>query len=287
VRRLGLILASALILLTSAVVLLGVASNRRGEPEARLVLTERELRLGYQEKENTGLWLRLEAADREPLSTRGPAWFDKTKLEEVGFDCSVPPTDSSAELFYEKALPRRVYALLELEGEAWKSYIAGREQELLNPPPGSRETRPLEERRKQLEAERAGHSRLFVVDVGRDAGDLRRRHPDRSRFIVTQAVVRLELDRSWDDQTKTWKDGHLEGFVSEILPSEINVPLDRRRVLDDLRARSKPRDAAGEIAYSAYAYYLQGPPRYEVTLSYGRRLEPWIEEVRTLGTPAD
>src|SRR2546426_3273241 len=90
-------------------------------------------------------------------------------------------------------------------------------------------------RQKQLEAERTGHSRLFVVDVGLDPVALRGRYPDRSRFVVTGAVARLRLERSWDEDTKKWKDTRLEGSVSEILPSEIHVPLDSRKVLDEVR----------------------------------------------------
>ncbi len=258
---------------------MGVANNRRGEPEARLVLTERELRLGHTEKENTGMWLRLDASDLERWGGAGPGWFDQKKLEEIGFDCRVAPSDPSAERFYGKALPKRRYVALELEGDAWKSFMARREEELLNPPPGGAYvSQTPEQRRKVLEDERAFRSRLFVVDVGRDPADLRRRHPDRSRFIVTEAVVRLQLDRTWDESTKSWKNTHLRGYVSEILTSEIHVPLGRRRVLDaikDERARSEGSEA-----------YLQGPPRYQVTLSYGRRLEPWIDDVRPLEAQA-
>jgi len=280
VRRSGPFVACALLLLTNVVVLLGVAYNRRGEPEARLVLTERELRPGYVEKENTELWLHLEATDVQPWGAEGPRWFDQKKLEEIGFDCSVPPADKSAEIVYEKALPRRVFAVLEFEGDAWKSYIARREQELLHPPPKSQSSRSLEDRQKELEAERRGHSRLFVVDVGRDREALRRRHADRSRYLVTAAVVRLNLRRSWDDETKAWKDVAPEGFVSEILPSQIHVPLGTRKVIDDLRAKSAPdAQSTWVIGYSGI---IEGPPRYEVTLRYGGRLEPWIEEIRAL-----
>ena len=282
-RRLGPLIACALLLLTNAVVLVGVAYNRRGEPEARLVLTERELRLGYEEKENTGLWLRLDASDADHWAAAGPGWFDQKKLEEIGFDCSVPPADPSAELFYEKALPRRLYAVLEFDGEAWKSWISRREQELLNPAPGTNVSQTLEQRQKQLEAERTGHSRLFVVDAGLDSVALRGRYADRSRYIVTGAVARLQLGRSWDESTKTWKGARLEGSVSEILPSEIHVPLDRRSVLDEVRqAQFKNENPIGWTDYGGYAAYLQGPPRYRVTLSYGRRLEPWIDDVQPL-----
>ena len=285
-RRLGPLLAAALLLLTNAVVLLGVAYNRRGEPESRVTLTERELRLGYQQKENTGMWLRLDTTDVERWAGAGPGWFGQKKLEEIGFDCSVPPSDKKAELFYEKALPRHVYAVLEFDGEAWTSWIARREQELLNPAPGTYVSQTLEQRRKQLETERTGHSRLFVVDVGLDPVVLRARYPDRSHFVMTGAVARLQLDKSWDESTKKWKDERLEGLVSEILPSELHVPLDRRTVLDEVkRAQIKKESPNTWMDYGEYAAYLERPPRYRVTLSYGRRLEPWIDDVQALAAP--
>src|SRR5207245_9835380 len=48
-RRAGLLSALALIVVTNAIVLAGVLSNRRGEPDAILTLTERELPLGWVE----------------------------------------------------------------------------------------------------------------------------------------------------------------------------------------------------------------------------------------------
>jgi uncharacterized protein DUF4824 len=285
-RRLGPLLAATLLLLTNAVVLVGVAYNRQGEPEARVTLTERELRLGYQQKEDTGMWLRLDTTDAERWAAAGPGWFDQKRLEEIGFDCSLAPADKKAELFYEKALPRHVYAVLEFDGEAWKSWIARRERELLNPAPGTHVSLTFDQRKKLLEAERAGHSRLFVVDVGLDPAVLRSRYPDRSQIIVTGAVARLRLERSWDESTKTWKDERLEGFVSEILPSEVHVPLDRRQVLDDVkREQLKQENPNKWMDYGEYAAHLERPPRFEVTLTYGRRLESWIDDVQPLATP--
>ncbi|HEU5182543.1 MAG TPA: DUF4824 family protein, partial [Candidatus Polarisedimenticolia bacterium] len=276
--------AIALLVLTNAVVLVGVARNRRGAPEARVTLTERELRIGADwEKENTGLWLALETGGAG-WQADGPGWFDRRKLQEIGFDCGIDPSDQKAELFYAKALPKRRIAVLEYDGDAWKKWIAGREEELLHPKPDVPVTaETMEERRKELESERVGHSRLFVIDVGNDASELRRRYPDRAHHILADALVRLNLQRSWDEQTKSLTEAHLEGYVSEILVSSIHVPLAKRPVLDAIR-REQEKQAEAKL-WASYGMYgvLKAPPRYEVTLAYGRRLEPWIEEIRKIG----
>lgn len=287
-RRRGLWAALLLLVLTNLVVLAGVALNRRGEPEARVLLTERELRLGADwQKENTGLWLQLETGGIRSSRSDGPGWFDRRKLEQLGFDCSVDPSSKKAELFYEKALPKRRIAVLEYDGEAWRKWIAEREEELLHPKPDIPLTaETMEARRKQLESERVGHSRLFVIDAGNDAAELRRRYPDRSRVILADARVRLNLQRTWDEKEKTSKKAYLEGYVEEVLVSSIHVALDKRSVLDAIRREGeKPGNVVTfSGTYGEYGY-VPAPPRYEIALAYGRRLEPWIEEIRRIVPP--
>jgi len=287
-RRAGPLLAFALLLVTNAVVLVGVASNRRGQPDSSLVLTERELRPGYIEKENSGMWLRLDWSDTDNGWNREQGWFDRRKLEEVGFDCRLSVADPSAELRYGKALPLQKYAVLEFEGEAWRRWLAGEEQALRDLEQqverGTQAPKALEERRKAFESERAGHSRLFVVDVGKDAAELRRRYPDRSRHIVAGAILRLQYRKIWNDKTRAFGEPFLAGTVSELLVSTIHVPLDQRTVLDGIlreKVGSAQPDGWTPPAY-AYGPFAAATPRYEVTLDYGRRLEPWIVRVRRL-----
>ena len=141
----------------------------------------------------------------------------------------------------------------------------------------------MEQHRKELESERLGHSRLFVIDVGNNESELRRRYPDRAHYILADALVLLNLRRSWDEKTKTLKEATLEGYVSEILVSSIHVPLEKRPVLEAIRREREK--AAQEKLWGPYGTYgaLTAPPSYEVTLAYGRRLEPWIEAIRRIG----
>ncbi len=290
-RRVGPFLAGALLLVTNMVVLLGVASNRRGEPDSRVVLTEREVRVAYGEKENSGMSLRLDWSATDSEWNRDPGWFDREKLEEAGFDCSLPLTDPSAELRYGKMLPLQGFVVLEFEGEAWRRWLAGQEEAIRELESqvarGEQAPKALKERRKQLASNRLGRSRLFAMDVGRDAAALRRRYPDRSRYIVTGAVLQLQFRKPWDEKRRAYGEPILSGSVSELLVSTIQVALDQRPVLDAVVKETSAGDGqAGGWEQFPYDYgpSLAAPPRYEVTLDYGRRFEPWIAGVRRLET---
>ena len=113
-RRYGPWLAAALVV-GSNLAAWGVAAlNRRGEPEAVLVLTERECRLPARQTENTALTLALvfEPPRQRGTSLRAPGWFDRAKLEAIGFDCSRPVTAEHAE-YYRTRPPRAAFAALE------------------------------------------------------------------------------------------------------------------------------------------------------------------------------
>ncbi len=285
--RAGLPLALGLILVTNAVALGGVAMNRRGTPDAALTLTERELPPGYVGEEDTGLSLRLDW-DGRAGGEDSDNWLDRDRLQSLGFDCSVPPDDPRAELHYGKVLPLQRYAVLEFEGESWRRWLADQEKEietLRARVARHRETeQTLKEREARLAADRVGRSRLFLVDVGGDPADLRRLHPDRARFIVAPAVVRIDFSAGWKSPDGTDHPPRLNGQVSEILVQEIHVPLSLRPILDQLRRADEK--AAGPAGWSSlerrYGPVAIHPPRYEVILSYGRRLEPWIAEIRRL-----
>lgn len=287
-RRAGLLLAATLLLITNAVVLAGVMWNRGGKPDARVTLTERELHPGWTSKENSGMWLTLDVSPSEAWRKNGPDWFDQKKLESIGFDCHVPAANPQADLFYAKTLPIQALAVLEYDGESWKRWIAAREEDLLRPRREDEAYQPIEERRKELERDRVGHTRLFVVDVGTSLLNLRQRYSDRARFIVVDAVLSLQLNKTWDEKEKAWKNPYLQGGVQQVLVSEIHVPRGRREILDaiidEAQKNVKPGEAVPFSEFYANSYW-QGPPRFAVTLAYGRRLEPWVEEVKRLEVP--
>ena len=263
-RRRTLLAGVALIALTNAVVLAGVAWNRSGEPEALLRLTERELKspgeYGFQ-KENSGLTLRLAwRLSRAPKPNQpdypdfgysgggeGP-WLNKAKLAELGFDVS--PAPGSRRGGYPRdgrQLPREVLLVLEHDGPAWQAALerakerAARTLAAAAASPVERQLAiQAENAAKQLAEERENYSRVFVIDSGRDVEALRAKYPDRARYAIAHGKVAIHFASSGPS-----------GYVSELSIPGVNVPLELRQTVD----RQK---------------------RYEVSLAFGKRLEPWL-----------
>jgi hypothetical protein len=111
-----------------------------------------------------------------------------------------------------------------------------------------------------LEAERNSASRLFAIDAGLDAGKLRQRYPDRSKFIIMRGIVRLEC--RFDKNKK-----EVAGHIADIRINKINVPLPYRKLLDSIEAQDKSVRRAQES------------PPYKVQVTYGSRFEPWIQRI--------
>ena len=280
-RRAGLALCTALVLITDVVVLLGVMRNRAGESDSVIEVTERELGLPYLTNENTGISLTLRWNVRDiKFRYQSPSWFGKSKLEELGFDCSYPLSDSDSSIWYQKALPRETYVVMEYEGTSWEEWLASEQEKLaelaLEVERQENTADRLERAREHFENSVRGMSRLFVIDVNNDPALLRKRYPDPNMFIITRAIVRLGFDRYAQS---------IDGTVSAIMIDEVHVSREHRRVLDDIRAEEGSEDAASEWAYRSYP--LDKEPRYTVRLRYGRRYEPWVEDVRRVARTED
>ena len=115
-RRAGPVLAAAVVLVANAFALVGVARNRAGAPEAEVLLTERELPLAPWSDDSTGVFLQLEWQRSLRGSRLEMPWFDRAKLESLGFDCSRFEKESRAR--YGRLVPRRAYVVLEYDGPA-------------------------------------------------------------------------------------------------------------------------------------------------------------------------
>jgi len=291
-RRFGA--SAGLVLLTNAVVLIGVAYNRGGEPEAEITLTEREIPLSYgafQSDENTELALRLHwqsPAHRwqglwfEPRPE--PDWFDQAKLEAVGYDCSLPLSDPSAEQYYDKMLPRETFVVLAYGGQAWARWLEARDRdkvlmaEQVNK--GKRSKQDLERLNEAYDQLPKTGSRLLAVDVGSDPIQLRQRYPERNQFVIVRAQVRLHLAREEKTASNERRPTHLRGEVTQLLISDIHVPFELQAVLDTL---SRSEGLRGRTSSGTFVRPGETKePRYEVTLRYGKRYEPWITAVRPL-----
>jgi hypothetical protein len=225
-------IAIAIVVAANVLALGGAAWNRGGEPDAILELTERELELPPAKPENTALvlWLRWSDPSNErvsspqrqasspakqssrPLSAdaRVASWFDRARLEAVGFDCGLP-LDDAHRARYRAMPPRRVYAVLEYDGEAWRS---------------------LERSIVANGEDPSRLSRLMVVDAGLDRAALRVRWPDRRRAVVVPATAVLLVDRAEDGRLS------LRGRIVEVYPSQLNVPRPLNRALAPLQPRA-------------------------------------------------
>ena len=97
--------AIGILVLSNAFVLAHVAMNRTGEPDAEMQLTARELQYYGSRSDESSVILMLRWQNTAPEYPPGtgledPGWFDQKKLEELGFDLSVPASSPKAARFY-------------------------------------------------------------------------------------------------------------------------------------------------------------------------------------------
>lgn len=259
-----LIAGSALILLANAVALLGAAYNRGDDPESQLRLTQRELKHSTWRdgKDNSGITLtlnwRFEQADENDLnfgmhSGRWgiPAWLDKAKMLELGFDSDKLAAMAEYGRHYKESLPREALLVLELNDQAYRHQLQRAKENvemtktLLKEAPGSEEfKRRAKNAEENYQNEQQANSRLFVIDAGLDLHQLRATYPDRARYAIVHGLIRPATAH---EKNKT----RIGGSISELHADNINVPFAYRQVFSN----SAP---------------------YEVTVAFGKRLEPWI-----------
>ena len=267
-RRYGLWLAAAIVVLANLGAWAAAARNRGGEPDAVLVLTERELRLPAKQADNTALTLTLVyefPRERGALKVREAGWFDCAKLASIGFDCSRPVTRENAS-YYRSRPPRTTYAALEFEGEGWQTRL--QEEARVNsgssadvqPLAADRQPNPTISEKAMLDLRSGSH--LATVDVDNDPSALRRRHPDRRRTAIVEATAALMSVENPGQAP------YLAGRVTSVLPGEINVPREWRALLEGLQSEQRVVDSPP-----------QREPRFRATVAWGSRLEPWITNV--------
>ena len=253
-RGILVLAAAAVVVASNAWTLVSSTRNRSEAIGGTVELTERELRLPPLLGDSTALFLELkwDVPSTDPGEHRAPDWLTPAKLEELGFDCRMPPASPDAHDHYSAVPPVPVYLVLEYEGDAWKN--------------------------ARFDPDRT--TRLFAVDAGREASRLRDKYRDPKRNIIVQATVRLMYqDRSFRDG-KPLPEPRLRGRIETILPDGIFVPRPHCRLLQDLRGHEDgPDDRSAR------------EPRFAVKVSWGRAYEPWVEGVRLLtsngGTPRE
>jgi hypothetical protein len=238
-RRNGLLLAAAIIVVANAFVLVGVARNRSGQPRETIQLTERELPMDPRGKEDTGVSLRLRWEQLYSSIPSSYPWLDRAKLESVGFDCEGAFRDSK-----RRPLDRPAFLVLEYNGAAWEEW-----------------QRSIDETKTVRGFDKAAQSRLFVIDAAKRPESLLSQYADRRKYLIVRGVVRLFVN-NWDPKTQKPGPYRLQPSVAELLPSIIHVPLP----LSTTMANRSANTAAADFHYA-------------VTLSYGSRFEPWVANI--------
>jgi Domain of unknown function (DUF4824) len=271
-RKHSIVAGAALIAATNAVALLGVTYNRNGEPESTLQLTQRELApMGsWRNHENSGLTLRLQwrVLDEDitnPTDYRwrgsrwsaSPKWLDRDKMAALGFDVAVPDRLDDHSRTFQRQLARDVLLVLEMEGPTYQRALAeATEAAAKVKAMGKKDSDEISS--EILEHEGKTNSRLFVVDAGLDAASLRSRYPDRSRYAIVSG--RVEPAGPHNPRAAYAHKGH----VSAINVDEINVPLELRSAFD------------GAVGPNVYSPKSTQNVAYDATVTFGRRLEPWL-----------
>ena len=263
-----LIAGSALILLSNAVVLLGAAYNRSDEAESLLKLSQRELKhLPWRtSKDNSGITLTMNWRigskkaslkndyDMGYSSNRwgNPEWLNQAKMAALGFDVDRLVRTAEDGRHHYRSLPREALLVLELNDKAYqrelrltKDYTA-RTKESLKKNPNKEEILSSAKRAEEvLKSEEQTNSRLFAIDAGTDLSKLRATYPDRARYAIVHGLIYPSIS---GEKNKII----VEGYIREVHAEKINVPFVYRDVFN-----------------------TPATP-YEVSVAFGKRLEPWI-----------
>jgi len=172
-------------------------------------------------------------------------------MAELGFDVVKLAGTSENSRHYQASLSREALLVLELNDQAYQHELkragdyAEQSRALLATNPDKQE---FKQRAKNAEEyyknEQKINSRLFVIDAGLDIQKLRAAYPDRTRYAIVHGLIHPGTMQE-KNETKVW------GNISELHAERINVPLNYRQVFDTVAP-------------------------YEVTIAFGKRLEPWI-----------
>lgn len=283
-RNRTLVAGAALIALTNAVALGGVAWNRSGTPESELKLTQREMRDAFSFYDRVSgtsemsLRWRVFISESDDLfysdgSYGGmPDWLDEAKLAALGFDVSKQPDPRREGRRNARILPKDALIVLELDGPAAQMALQRARERLAKETAREAAEKGKTERKSQvklaadaLKREEMSNSRLFAVDAGRDAAALRARYPDRSRYAIVRGKIRAYGPARYG----SGKEARWRGYIESLDNPRINVALEFRRQAG-MALRALP--PSGNIPPEA-------APRYEVTVAFGKRFEPWVTAV--------
>jgi len=265
--------AFGLLIVSNTYVLAHVAMNRSGEPDSEMQLTARELQYYGGRSDESGVALMLRWTNTAPeyptgLPLEAPVWFDQKKLEELGFDLSVPAGSPKAEHFYQDPRSRKAFVALEFDGPAWEAWLKDREPHL------EKETSygPQVTLQDRLEIERQTTPRLVTIDVAQDPAELRRKYPDRKRVMILQGLVRAKREPEQRPSAGApLRAAYLRGAITRLAIESINVPQPLSRRLEG--------QSYSPWTYDGNRVKIQQSP-YSVLLRVGSKYEPWVTDVK-------
>lgn len=239
------VLAASVLLGANLGAVVSAWRNRNHAAGGTVELTERELHLPPLIGDSTALLLDLhwEMAGADRPGNEGAGWLTVPKLQELGFDCTLPTTNAHARAHYSAMGLVPVQVVLEYEGEAWR----------------------------RVDPQRKVRSHLFAIDAGQDPRRLREKYADPARFILARGLVRLVFETHDRPGGEALAEPRLRGRIVELLPSTVFVPPPYCETLQKLR---RPLTTDRPEADPA--------PRFALTLSWGTRQEPWVSGVRLL-----
>lgn len=268
-NRRGLVVIIGLLALVNAAVLAGVAYNRSGDPDAMVMLTEREVPLSTDPgfRENTGVSLSLNVNPDD----QGESWLDEKKLAGLGFDTE--QAGANERRWDSRHLPKKVFVVLEYEGPSWELFKKRRMEEIAEIDArvrrGELKVSVAEKQKEEKSFQLGVASRLFSIDAGLDPETLRQLYPDRGRYIIVPALVRMNFRKA--DGEDRWE---AYGRVERIIVDSLHVPRALQSGLLSLDNKSR--------IWPGYTYYNAKHPAvvsYGARVAFGRRLEPWVQEI--------
>ena len=259
----ALVTGASLIILTNAIALAGVAYNRSKTPDSTLLLSERELSYNsYKYDDNSGIAVRLQwkVLSKDIVSqpqngqsydgynySREAYWLTDAKLVELGFDTTAPSFIAAGSYRYKQLKNREVFLVLELNGLSYQRYV---EQAKAHAAKASGK----EEALRQIKEAQFESTRLFVVDAGNNAEGLRTRYSNRNMYTIVKGVVGAH----WQSTDTT---PILNAYINSLSVSQLHVP--------------KPHDVVFTAPQSTNI-----PAKYQLSVAYGQRYEPWITSAR-------
>lgn len=272
--------AFLVLVVTNLFVLLGVYSNRSGELERQLILTERELQPPYRiSDENSGLFLTIIWRSRgeknelyRSINQHAPVWLDAEKLKSLGFDIDTY-REKTDEKRYGYTTTKECFIVLEFNGERYnreleeaRKELTAQETVLRSDPDNASAQRIYKRAQERAEAIEKYETRLYAVDAGIDPQALKEKYSDSSTYIITKAGIRLSND---------FKSKEIYGVISGLSIPRVHVPTRFRPLIDSIIPYTK---RAG-TSFRRHDTTSPHPPRFQVTIAYGKRHEPWISSI--------